>query len=84
VSSDRGIINLNELTDATGGVTYSGGNGTPPRFTDFLEDLLQRLNHQYLLTFDSAKAPSGVAQVKIDVHAPDEKVTAPKQIVIAN
>ncbi|HXR97773.1 MAG TPA: hypothetical protein VN709_08010 [Terriglobales bacterium] len=84
VSSDRGIINLNELTDATGGVTYSGGNGTPARFTDFLQDLLQRLNHQYLLTFESAKAPSGIVPIKIEVRAPDEKVTAPKQIVIAN
>jgi hypothetical protein len=84
ISDEKGIINLGDLTEATGGTTYTGGNGTPARFTEYLADLLQRLNHQYLLTFDSAQAPAGVAQVKIEVHAPDEKVTAPRQIVIGN
>ncbi|HXE30875.1 MAG TPA: hypothetical protein VN515_03630 [Terriglobales bacterium] len=82
-SDSRGIINLGELTEATGGTTYAGNNGTAPRFTTFLNDMLQRLNHQYLLVFDSSKAKAGLESVNIEVHAPDENVTAPKQIFIA-
>lgn len=44
-SESNGAMNLSELTAAAGGVSYAE-NGTPPRFTNFLDDMLQRLGRQ--------------------------------------
>lgn len=82
-SASNGGMNLSKLTEATGGMTYAGTSGRGSRFTPFLDDVLQRLGHQYLLTFESARARPGVASIKIDIHAPDDKVTSPKQIFVS-
>ena len=48
---------LSQLTDETGGAAYFLGFQAPVSYTPYLDDINQRLNHQYLLTF-AAPAPS--------------------------
>ncbi|HKT48437.1 MAG TPA: hypothetical protein VJP87_13000 [Candidatus Acidoferrales bacterium] len=48
---------LSQLTDETGGAAYFLGFQAPVSYAPYLDDISQRLNHQYLLTF-AAPAPS--------------------------
>jgi hypothetical protein len=42
---------LSQLSEETGGEAYWQGFGNPVSFAPFLDDLTEKLNHQYLLTF---------------------------------
>jgi hypothetical protein len=57
---------LSELSDETGGESYGLLMGAPVSFSPYLEDLNQRLTHQYLLTF-VARPPkkAGERQIKL-------------------
>lgn len=68
-----GQIYLSELTDKTGGEAYYiGFNGPPVSFAPYLDDLGQRLQHQYLLTF-LAKPPkkAGWQNVRLRTEVPN-------------
>ncbi len=70
-----GQLYLAQVADKTGGESYYiGFNGPPVSFTPYLDDLTQRLNHQYFLEF-LAKPPkkAGLQQVKLrtEVHNVD-------------
>ncbi|MFZ1142650.1 MAG: hypothetical protein WAN76_26015 [Candidatus Sulfotelmatobacter sp.] len=62
-----GQLYLAEVADKTGGESYYiGFNGPPVSFAPYLDDLAQRLSHQYFLEF-LAKPPkkAGLQQVKL-------------------
>jgi hypothetical protein len=68
-----GQIYLSEIADKTGGEAYYiGFNGAPVSFTPYLDELGQRLTHQYLLTF-LAKPPkkAGWQQVRLGTEVPN-------------
>jgi hypothetical protein len=57
---------LSELSDETGGESYGLLMGDPVSFSPYLEDLGQRLTHQYLLTFVTRpEKKAGDRQVKL-------------------
>jgi hypothetical protein len=77
-----GQLYLAQLAQKTGGESYSIGlAGAPVSFVPFLEDVTQRLNHQYLLTF-LAKSPkkSGFQRVKIKTEVPNADLVAPEEV----
>jgi hypothetical protein len=68
-----GQIYLSELADKTGGEAYYiGMNGPPVAFAPYLDDLANRLTHQYFLTF-LAKPPkkAGWSQVHLKSEVPN-------------
>jgi hypothetical protein len=67
-----GQLYLSELAEKTGGEAYYiGFNGPPVAFAPYLDDAMNRLNHQYLLTF-LAKVPkkAGWQQVRLRTEVP--------------
>jgi hypothetical protein len=73
---------LLQVTGATGGNSYWIGMGNPVSLSPFLDDIKQRLNNQYELSF---MAPSNgrpeVANFKLKVND-GAKVDAPEQVVV--
>ena len=74
---------LLEVTEATGGNSYWIGLGNPVSIAPYLDDVKQRLNHQYELSF---MAPFNgrfeLANLKLKVSN-GTKVDAPQQVVVA-
>jgi hypothetical protein len=80
---NQGQNNLSELTDKTGGESYFQGLSTPVSFAPFLEEFAERLNHQYMLTFEIKpdKKPS-YRHVRLETEVPNaELVTADRVYV---
>jgi len=68
-----GQIYLSRLADETGGEAYYiGFNGPAPAFAPYLDDVSNRLKHQYLLTF-LAKPPkkAGWQHVRLRTEVPN-------------
>jgi hypothetical protein len=80
-----GQLYLAELADDTGGEGYYiGFNGPPVAFAPYLDSQMQRLAHQYLLTF-LAKPPkkAGMQRVQIKTEVPNVDLVAPKQVYVS-
>jgi hypothetical protein len=80
-----GQIYLSKTTDETGGESYAiGFAGTPVSFTPFLNDVANRLNHQYLLTF-LAKPPkrAGWQRVKLMTEVSNAQLVSAGQVWVA-
>jgi hypothetical protein len=56
---------LSELGDATGGEAYWQGFGSAVSFDDWLKDLAQRLQNQYLLIVVPEDTKSGLQPVRV-------------------
>jgi len=83
---NQGQNNLSQLTDKTGGESYFQGLDTPISFAPFLDMFAERLNHQYLLTFQIKpdKKPS-YRHVRLETEVPNaEFVTADRVYVPAS
>ncbi|HET7893204.1 MAG TPA: hypothetical protein VFL34_16870 [Candidatus Sulfotelmatobacter sp.] len=68
-----GQLYLAQLAEKTGGEAYYiGFNGPPVSFAPYLEDLAERLNHQYFLGF-LAKPPKkpGLQSIKLRTEVPN-------------
>lgn len=79
-----GQLYLSQLTEKTGGESYSiGFTGAPVTFAPYLEDQTRRLNNQYLLTF-LAKPPkkAGLQRVKIKTEVPKVDLIAPEDVYV--
>jgi hypothetical protein len=79
-----GQLYLAQVADQTGGESYYiGMNGMPVAFAPFLEDAVNRWNHQYLLTF-LAKPPkkSGMQQVKLRTEVPNAELVAADKVYL--
>ncbi|MGO8796822.1 MAG: hypothetical protein ACLQLC_18525 [Candidatus Sulfotelmatobacter sp.] len=77
-----GQLYLAQVAERTGGESYYIGlMGAPVTFVPYLNDVTQRLNHQYLLTF-LAKPPkkSGFQRVRIRTEVSDADLVGPKEV----
>jgi len=85
--SGRGIfwgqLYLAELSDATGGEFYWQGNWNPVSFVPYLDDLNQRLNEQYELTFlaKPEKKP-GFENIKLATEIPSVRLVGPARVYV--
>ena len=80
-----GQLYLAQVADKTGGESYYiGFNGPPVAFSPYLDDLTQRLSHQYLLTF-LAKPPkkSGLQPVKLRTEVPNVDLVSADKVWVA-
>jgi hypothetical protein len=74
---------LVEVTEATGGKNLWNGIGNPVSFQPCLEELVRRLDNQYMLGFSArldGKPGTETLRVKVEGSAVD--VTAPKQVFV--
>jgi len=79
-----GQLYLAELADKTGGEAYYiGFNGPPPSFAPYLNEVSQRLQHQYLLTF-LAKPPkkAGMLSVRITTEIQNVDLVSARQVYV--
>ncbi len=80
-----GQLYLAALAEKSGGEAYYiGFNGPPVAFAPFLQDLADRLNHQYLLTF-LAKPPKkpGLQPVKVTTEVSNVDLVTAKEVYVA-
>jgi hypothetical protein len=74
---------LAQLSDETGGESYFIGFGAPVSFQPFLNEILQRLNHQFLLTFLARpERKSGLQPVKVRIVEKDADVAAADRVYV--
>lgn len=74
---------LSMLSDATGGESYYVGFGSPVSFQPFLKDIRQKLDHQYILTFQAeAQNKAGLEPVKVKVKEKDADLAAPSKVYV--
>lgn len=78
-----GQNNLSRLADETGGEAYFQGFGTPIAFAPYLEDLTNKLDHQYLLTFlAKAGKKAGFQRVKLQTEVPNAELVVPDRVYV--
>jgi hypothetical protein len=74
---------LSQLSDETGGESYMIGFGSPVSFEPFLQQILQQLQHQYLLTFQARpEQKSGLQAIKVNILEKDASVAAPDKVYV--
>src|SRR5579884_4503900 len=74
---------LSELADRTGGESYIQGFTTPVSFAPYLQDISDKLNHQYLLTFAAPpENPTGLVPVKVSTELPNVDLLAADRVFI--
>jgi hypothetical protein len=77
-----GQLYLAQVADRTGGESYYiGFTGPPVSFAPYLDDVTQRLSHQYLLTF-LAKPPkkAGFQQIKLRTEVPNADLVSADRV----
>src|SRR3989441_8611134 len=78
-----GQKSLSRLADQTGGEAYFQGFQTPLAFAPYLEDLTNKLNHQYLLTFlAKAEKKAGFQRVKLETEVPNAELVAADEVYV--
>lgn len=74
---------LSQLADGTGGESYWQGNGNPVSFSPFLDDVAQRLNNQYLLTFAAlSENKPGFQAVKLRTEIPHVELISTDKVYV--
>jgi hypothetical protein len=74
---------LIELSQATGGNSYWMGYGNPVSLQPYFEDINQRLDNQYELSFMApSKGKPELANFKLKVSGKGTKVDAPQQVLV--
>ncbi|HUB51674.1 MAG TPA: hypothetical protein VL986_05985 [Terracidiphilus sp.] len=74
---------LQEVTDATGGNSYWLGMGNPVTLVPYFDDIKQRLNHQYELSFMAPfNGRYDLANFRLKVNN-GTRIAAPQQVVVA-
>jgi hypothetical protein len=79
-----GQLYMAKLAEKTAGEAYYVGfNGPPVAFAPYLDQLSNRLTHQYLLTF-LAQPPkkAGLQRVKITTEVPNVDLVAPDEVYV--
>ncbi len=72
-----------KLTHATGGEFYFMDFGSGPSITPYLEDLANRLEHQFLLTFLAKPQPkAGFRPVKLKTEVSNAELIAPEKVYV--
>jgi hypothetical protein len=74
---------LSQLSDETGGESYIIGFGSPVSFEPFLNNVLQQLQHQYLLTFLARpEQKAGLQPIHVSIQEKDASVAAPDKVFV--
>ena len=74
---------LSQLSDETGGESYMIGFSSPVSFQPFLDQILQQLKHQYLLTFVArAEDKAGFQPIKVTIVEKDASIAAPDKVYV--
>ncbi len=72
-----------QLAHATGGEFYFMDFGSGPSITPYLEDLANRLDHQFLLTFLARPQPkAGFRSVKVKTEVANAQLIAPEKVYV--
>jgi hypothetical protein len=70
-----------QLSDETGGESYYNGMGNPVSFAPYLNDLSQRLTHQYLVTFvTKPEKKAGMRNVKFKSEVPNAELVGADRV----
>lgn len=81
--ADAGQNLLIQVADATGGKSYWQGYGDPVSFQSYLDDIGQRLQNQYELSFASElTGKPDVESMKLKFSRPDASIEAPQQVFV--
>jgi hypothetical protein len=79
-----GQNNLSRVADETGGESYYiGFTGAPVSFVPYLDEVSQRLNRQYLLTFlAKPEKKAGMRRVKIATEVPNAELVSADSVYV--
>jgi hypothetical protein len=79
-----GQMYLAEMADRTGGEAYYiGMTGPPVAFAPYLNDLADRMNHQYILTFIAKpEKKAGLRRVKVRTEVPNAELVSADQVFV--
>jgi hypothetical protein len=82
--SYMGQIYLAKLAEESGGESYYiGFNGPPVAFTPYLNEVANRLNHQYLLTFlAKPEKKAGLRPVKVTTEVPNAELVTAQDVYV--
>jgi hypothetical protein len=72
---------LEQVSRATGGEAFFQGFSSPVSVTPYLEQLQERLNNQYRVTFVANKG-TGLQKVDFRSEIPGLKITAPQEVLV--
>lgn len=73
---------LSQLSDETGGEFYAIGYGSPVSFQPFLNEIVQQMRHQYVLTFEARPVEkSGMQPIRVTVNK-DASIAAPDRVFV--
>jgi hypothetical protein len=74
---------LSQLSDETGGEMYAIGFGSPVSFQPFLQQIMDQMQHQYVLTFQArAEKKAGLQPINVRVTEKDASIAAPDQVFV--
>jgi len=74
---------LSQLSDETGGESYSIGYGSPVSFQPFLESIAAQWRNQYRLTFMvKPENKSGVQPLRVTIAEKDASIAAPDRVFV--
>jgi hypothetical protein len=79
-----GQYDLSRLTDETGGEFYWQGYQTPVSFQPYLQEFMNRLQHQYRLTFEARGGKkAGFQHVSLSTSVPDAQLVGANDVYVA-
>jgi hypothetical protein len=74
---------LSQVAEGTGGAAYYLGSGAAVSFAPNLEDIANRLGHQYLLTFlAKPQKKAGMQRVKLQTEVPNAQLVSADQVFV--
>ncbi len=80
---NQGQSNLSRLTDESGGEAYFEGLDTPIAFAPFLNEIAERINHQYRLTFLAIPdKKSSLQHIKLQTEVPDVELIMANKVYV--
>jgi hypothetical protein len=79
----QGQNNLAQLADDTGGEAYFQEFQTPVSFAPFLDQIADRFNHQYRLTFLAAAGNNaGYQRIRLETEVPNAELVAADSVYV--
>jgi VWFA-related protein len=74
---------LSQLSDETGGEFYAIGFTSPVDYQPFLQQILNAMQHQYVLTFEARpEKKSGFQPIRVTVVEKDASIAAPDKVFV--
>lgn len=74
---------LSQVGEGSGAEAYYLGNGAPVSFRPYLDDVADKLNHQYLLTFQAKpEKKAGLQSVKVTTEVPNAQLLHASQVYV--